>query len=233
MLDGTAMIDVDEARLNGRRARRARRPVARLAPRLERRASGRLRSSSSRRRRRTTTPRSPAECPEPAASAQLLGSTPGARPLRGRPLRPARRGPQRLVGLRLEHVREPVVVHEEDLGADLLAGADARAPVVVDAHSQLACHAAESISSRPLRAPESFRLEAPAGKPRPRRARRRRGRRDPTDRRGHMLKEGDKAPAVTGVVVRRSQLRPRRARQAHRPVLLSQGQHRGLNDRSR
>ena len=50
--------------------------------------------------------------------------------------------PQRLVRLRLEHVGQPLVVHEEHLGADLLAGADAGAAGVVDAHSQLACHGA-------------------------------------------------------------------------------------------
>ena len=48
-----------------------------------------------------------------------------------------------------------------------------------------------------------------------------------------MLKEGDKAPQVTGVSYDGASFDLGAPGQAHRPVLLPQGQHRGLNDRSR
>ena len=48
-----------------------------------------------------------------------------------------------------------------------------------------------------------------------------------------MLKEGDKAPAVTGVSYDGKSFDLGAPAQAHRPLLLSQGEHRRLNDGSR
>ena len=53
-------------------------------------------------------------------------------PLHGRP--------EGLMGLRLEHIGEAVVAHEEDLGADGFAGGHTGATIVVDADSELARH---------------------------------------------------------------------------------------------